>query len=235
MHSIRLFPASFDTVVRMHPSAADHDVERPLRADAARNRALILDTARRVFAERGIGATLNDVAREAGVGVGTVYRRFADKEALLAALRADKFTALRALAAEAQQVDDPREALRGYLREVVALRVRDRLINEVVAASPHDHETLREERERLSEDVERVIARARAVGAVREGFAARDVPVLTLMVGALADRSALVDPEAWRRYASLLVDAVCPPEEQTPMRGAPFDERQLPLVMHPRP
>lgn len=235
MQSIRLFPATFATVVRMHPSAADHDVERPLRADAARNRALILDTARRVFAERGIGATLNDVAREAGVGVGTVYRRFADKEALLAALRADKFTALRALAAEALQVEEPREALRGYLREVVALRVRDRLINEVVAASPHDHEALRGERERLSEDVERVIARARAVGAVREGFAARDVPVLTLMVGALADRSAAVDPEAWQRYASLLIDAVCPPEQQGPMRGAPFDERQLPLVMHPRP
>ncbi|GMA26948.1 TetR/AcrR family transcriptional regulator [Arenivirga flava] len=219
----------------MDPSAADHDAERPLRADAARNRTLILDTARRVFADRGIGATLNDVAREAGVGVGTVYRRFADKEALLAALRADKFTALRALAAAALRVDDPREALRGYLHEVIALRVRDRLINEVVAASPHDHEALRAERERLSEDVERVIARARDVGAVREGFAARDVPVLTLMVGALADRSASVDPEAWRRYASLLVDAVCPTEEPMPMPGGPFGEHQLPLVMHPRP
>lgn len=218
----------------MLPPAVDGSADRPLRADAARNRALILDTARRVFAERGIGATLNDVAREAGVGVGTVYRRFADKEALLAALRADKFAALRALAAAAQRVDDPREALRGYLHEVVALRVRDRLIHEVVAASPHDHDALRDARASLAADVDRVIARARAIGAVREGFAARDVPVLTLMVGAVADRSATVEPEAWRRYAALVIDAVCPPEEASPMPGTPFDERQLPLVMHPR-
>lgn len=58
-------------------------MERPLRADAARNRQLIIDAARELFAEEGIDVTLDDVARRAGVGVGTVYRRFASKEELI--------------------------------------------------------------------------------------------------------------------------------------------------------
>ncbi|HEX7609109.1 MAG TPA: helix-turn-helix domain-containing protein, partial [Solirubrobacteraceae bacterium] len=61
-------------------------VERPLRRDAERNRQRVLAAARELFAERGLDVTLDDIARGAGVGVGTVYRRFPDKEQLIDAL-----------------------------------------------------------------------------------------------------------------------------------------------------
>lgn len=215
-------------------TAAEPDAARPLRADALRNRALILDTARRLFAERGLGVTLNDIAHEAGVGVGTVYRRFADKDAVIAALRADKFAVLRGLAQRAAEVDDPREALRGYLHEVMAVRVRDRAIHEAVAGAPHGTDDLREERDRLGEEVERVIERARAAGVVREGFAARDVPLLTLMVGGVADRAGEAHPQLWRRYAALVIDAVCPPPASSALPGDPLSAAALPAVMHRR-
>src|SRR5436189_117562 len=70
---------------------------RPLRRDAERNRQRILQAAREVFAERGLGVTLDEIARHAGVGVGTVYRRFADKEALIDALFEDRIGVLDGL------------------------------------------------------------------------------------------------------------------------------------------
>src|ERR1044072_6861855 len=73
--------------------------DRPLRKDAERNRLRILDAAGELFAQRGLGVTLDDIARHAGVGVGTVYRRFADKELLIDALFEQRLESLCALAA----------------------------------------------------------------------------------------------------------------------------------------
>src|SRR5581483_4130529 len=73
----------FSPKVRLHVAA---ETSRPLRRDAARNRGLILDAAQEAFAEHGLGVTLDEIADRAGVGIGTVYRRFADKDALIDAL-----------------------------------------------------------------------------------------------------------------------------------------------------
>src|SRR5215207_11651643 len=80
---------------------------RPLRADAERNRARILAAAAEVFAERGLDVSLDDIAAHAGVGVGTVYRRFPDKEALIDALCEDKIDRAVALADDALEIQDP--------------------------------------------------------------------------------------------------------------------------------
>jgi AcrR family transcriptional regulator len=93
--------------------------ESPLRADAQRNRDLILAAAEEVFLERGAGASLDDVARRAGVGIGTLYRRFPTREALLAASFSERFLTL-AKASQSRDADgDPRGALRAYLEELV--------------------------------------------------------------------------------------------------------------------
>src|ERR1051325_5777449 len=81
--------------------------ERPLRKDAERNRLRILDAAGERFAQRGLGVTLDDIARHAGVGVGTVYRRFADKELLIDALFEQRLEAMRATAERALAEPDP--------------------------------------------------------------------------------------------------------------------------------
>jgi AcrR family transcriptional regulator len=196
---------------------------RPLRADAARNRALIVDAARQLFAERGLDVTLHDVAEAAGVGVGTVYRRFPDKDALLGGLVTAKYETLVDLAERAAARPTGREALREYLLGAMALRASDRsLSTTVMRAAPQTEEALAL-RARLWEVVDGVVERARAEGVLREGFAADDVPAVTSMIGSIADRSRDEAPDAWRRYGLLIADSVCPPAgELPPLTGEPL-------------
>lgn len=93
----------------------DAEQVRAPRADAERNRRKILDAAASVFAERGVTATVNEVALAAGVGVGTVYRKFPDKEAVFDALFDVKIDNLVRLAVEASRVQEPGPAFRGFL------------------------------------------------------------------------------------------------------------------------
>src|SRR5580692_7177997 len=93
--------------VREDETPADGAGERPLRRDAERNRQRILAAAAAVFTERGLDATLDEVARAAGVGVGTVYRRFPDKETLVSELFRDRIDALVTVAEEACAAADP--------------------------------------------------------------------------------------------------------------------------------
>lgn len=196
---------------------------RPLRADAARNRALIVDAARRLFAERGLDVTLHDVAEAAGVGVGTVYRRFPDKDALLGGLVTAKYETLVELAERAASRPSGREGLREYLFGAMELRASDRsLSTAVLRAAPATAEAA-DLRTRLWAVVGGVVERARAEGGLREGFAPDDVPAVSSMIGSIADRSRDADPDAWRRYALLLVDAVCPlAGALPPLPGAPL-------------
>lgn len=209
------------------------DGDRPLRADAARNRELILQTARRCFAERGLSVTLNDIAHEAGVGVGTVYRRFADKDSLIEALLATKFDALNDAAARAAQEIEPREALRVYLMGVFEFRARDRALADAIVRAGRGRPSIVHERDRLESQVDEIIRRARDAGAVRPGFDARDLPMLTQMLGAVADTTRDTDADAWRRYAQVLIDGVMPPLHADAMLGEPLDRDALERAMQP--
>src|SRR5215475_1323676 len=91
---------------------------RPLRRDAERNRQLILRAASEVFTSRGLQASLDDVAQHAGVGVGTVYRRFPDKESLVEALFEERIQAIAALAEKALAEPDSWAAVVGFLESV---------------------------------------------------------------------------------------------------------------------
>ncbi len=209
------------------------DLDRPLRADAARNRELILQTARRCFAERGLSVTLNDIAHEAGVGVGTVYRRFADKDSLIEALLATKFEAMNGAAARAAEELDPREALRVYLMGVFEFRARDRALADAIVRAGKARPAIVEERNRLETQVSEIIRRASSAGVVRDGFDYRDLPMLTQMLGAVADTTRATDPDAWRRYAQVLIDGVMPPERTEAMIGTPLDRDALERALQP--
>src|ERR1700760_3898707 len=102
--------------------------ERPLRADAARNRERILAAATEVFAERGLHVTLDDIARHAGVGVGTVYRRFADKDALID----ERLAAFSQLAEEALAYESPWAGLERFLVSSLEQQAADRGLRELV-------------------------------------------------------------------------------------------------------
>ena len=107
--------------------------DRPLRKDAERNRQRILDAARELFAERGLEPSLNDVAHHAGVGVGTVYRRFASKEELLETLFEESLHELTNLAEIALQQPDSWDALAWYVERMCALTATDRGLREIRA------------------------------------------------------------------------------------------------------
>ncbi|MFD8813132.1 TetR/AcrR family transcriptional regulator [Streptomyces sp. NPDC059627] len=181
------------------------DMQRPLRADAERNRRLIMDTADRLFAQRGSVATLNEIAHEAGVGVGTVYRRFPDLRTLMDALFTERFTGFLRLAAEAEEHADPGQALRHYLLEAARLRARDRALDVILAHTNLEAGPTVAMREELGRHVDGMVARALAAGAVREDFASSDVYAYLYMIGAVADRTHDIAPEAWRRYAEFLL------------------------------
>ncbi len=208
------------------------DLERPLRADAARNRELILQTARKCFAERGLSVTLNDIAHEAGVGVGTVYRRFADKDSLIEALLAAKFEAMNEAAARAADEVDPREALRVYLMGVFEFRARDRALADAIVRAGKARPSIVQERDRLETQVSAIIERAETAGVVRAGFDYRDLPMLTSMVGAVADSTRAHDPNAWRRYAEVLIEGVLPGGTEAPMLGTPLDRESIERALH---
>ena len=109
---------------------------RPPRADARRNRARVLEAARTCFGESGLEAQVDEIARCAGVGVGTVYRHFPTKEALYEALASDHFLRLAATAREALGGADSWEAFSGFMRRAAELQASDRALAEVMAAQP---------------------------------------------------------------------------------------------------
>lgn len=197
-----------------------------LRADAERNRQKILEVAARVFAERGIDATLNDIAHEAGVGVGTVYRRFADKDALIDELTEAKLQRIleRVAAASAQEAGGA--ALRELMMGAAALRAGDRGLFQILFASGSPSPARDARITDLLGAWQDVIARALAEGAVRPGFSAVDIDVFMLMVGAVADATHDIDPLAWRRYAEVLIDGFAARDERYPLEPIEFADAQ---------
>src|SRR3954470_886624 len=148
-------------------STAPDLADRPLRRDAERNRQRILAAAGELFTERGLGVTLDDIAHHAGVGVGTVYRRFPDKEVLIDALFEQRIEEICGLAAEALEIADPSEAFRFYFEQGSELQARDRGLKELLTSSTHGGAALTDAKGRLRTRVTELFDRAKAAGVVR--------------------------------------------------------------------
>jgi AcrR family transcriptional regulator len=203
-------------------------VQRPLRKDAERNRQRILAAAGALFGERGLQVTLDAVAERAGVGVGTVYRRFPDKEALIDALFEERIDAVRALADEACGIDDAWEALVFFLERAVALHGDDRALKEIVFSTAHGQERVGRARDRIKPVVSRVVARAQASGQLRADVHVTDVPMIQLMLTAVMEYAGEVAPEVWRRYLAVVLDGLrAGPSAQTPMASPALTDTQL--------
>jgi AcrR family transcriptional regulator len=180
--------------------------DRPLRADARRNRAAIVKAARTVFAKYGRAAQMDDVARRAKVGVGTVYRHFPTKEDLLAALAVDRFEQLSAFAREAAEIEDPWEAVRTFIERGAALHASDRALSEMLAESPL---RMREAavRSGLPVLIEALVDRAQAAGAMRADARWEDIP----MVFCAASHAVGPPRASWQRMLALTLDGLRAP------------------------
>src|SRR5581483_6689826 len=141
--------------------------EKPLRKDAERNRQRILDAARELFMERGLGVTLNDIAHHAGVGVGTVYRRFPDKDQLVDVLFEERLAEMVAMMEAALAEPDPWDGVAGFLEGALALQARDRGLKDLMLGSPDGLERVARFRAQLMPLGVRLIQRAIDAGALR--------------------------------------------------------------------
>lgn len=181
---------------------------RPLRRDAERNRERILQAAREVFAERGLDVTLHDIARHAGLGVGTVYRRFANRDELIDALFVENFDHLAHYARECLELDDPWQAFVAYVEETIAMMANDRGLWTVMTTAASKGRNFLIARDRLGQLTTELIVRAQAAGELRADFRHDDLPILHVMVGSGADFLADAAPNAWRRYFAIMVDGL---------------------------
>src|SRR3954452_3043749 len=191
--------------VLLKPMAVEpHIDERPLRADARRNRERILVAARGACAAHGANVQMDDVAREAGVGVGTVYRHFPTKDALIEALVAEKFRVTTENIRAALEIEDPWEGFCAALRnnaEVMAADagLRDALVRLGPLARHPDAE-----RAELNALAGEIVRRAQAAGVLRDDVTVDDIGAL--MAGLCIT---MAHPELdWRRHLELLLDGL---------------------------
>jgi AcrR family transcriptional regulator len=200
---------------------------RPLRRDAERNRHRILEAAADAFAERGLTITMDDIAEHAGVGVGTVYRRFPQKELLIEALFEERVGELVALAERALEQDDPWEALVGFLERAQALQATNRGLKELVLSTTHGRERVACVRERLAPLADALVERAQASGQLRADLDGTDLPVIQVMLGAVVDVTRDVAPETWRRMLAIVVDGLRAQASHTPLPAPALDGEQI--------
>lgn len=182
--------------------------ERPLRADARRNRERILQSAREVFAEAGAEAQIDDVARRAGVGVGTVYRHYPTKEALLTELVREKFRRFSDSARDAlEREGEPFEVLADLMRANAAELERDTATQQALAgAGEHIWAAATAELDELLARTADLIDRAKRVGTIRADAAATDIGML--MCGLSATMTHPAPGFDWHRHLDLLIDTL---------------------------
>jgi AcrR family transcriptional regulator len=183
---------------------------RPLRRDAERNRQRILRAASEVFTARGLQASLDDVARQAGVGVGTVYRRFPDKESLVDALFEEKLRAIVALAERALQEPDSWAGLATMMEQAGAMLAGDRGLVEILMYASYGQDRVNRARARMQPVVTKLVTRAQRDGKLRGDLRPTDVPFIEFMLAAAAGYAAQVRPGIWRRYLALIMDGMRP-------------------------
>jgi AcrR family transcriptional regulator len=179
--------------------------EKPLRRDAERNRRRILDAARRLVAEHGLDVSHDEVARAAGVGVGTVYRRFPDKRELFDELLADRVAELVAVAERARGRADPWAGLCEFVTGNLERKAGYPGLRELM---DRGGELARQAHRRIADSIIELVDRAHASGQLRADVGVGDIAVAEIMVTAIMDRAGAVDPELWRRALAVVLDGL---------------------------
>ena len=203
------------------------------RRDARRNHALLVSAARELFAEQGVEAPLDEVARRAGVGAGTLYRHFPTREELVEAILAERVGELVAVAEAALSLPDAREGLVGFLQATLELQSGDRVLREILVRYPPGEGRLAQTRETMHRLLERLVERGHEQRVLRSDFGAPDLMLLLWSFAPVIDATAEIAPAAWRRHLHWLLDGLRP-ESATAQDQPPLDEAQLAEAMRRR-
>jgi AcrR family transcriptional regulator len=182
--------------------------QRPLRSDAERNRRLVLEAAARAFADEGLGVGVAEIARRAGVGNATVFRRFPTKDALVQAIVEDKIAETVAAAERAAQLADPWAALVHYVETSAELYARDRGFFQATEQYLLEHPDLLRRHREIIDAVDPLVANAQAAGVLRDDITTLEVMGLTKAAVACTPPSSKLRADGWRRFLAIVLDGL---------------------------
>ncbi len=181
---------------------------RSLRKDAELNRQRLLAAAADLFAERGLHVTLNDIAHHAGVGVGTAYRRFANKEQVIDALFEERLDEVAALAHEALADTDAWRGFTTFLERSLQMQMENRGLTEILNNPQLGQHRVNEARDRIAPLVSAIVDRAKGQGALRSDFDSTDAIFIQVALTAVMDGTRGISPALYRRYLTMFFDGV---------------------------
>ena len=199
---------------------------KPLRRDAQRNRERIVASARELFARDGVEASVDEITRDAGVGMGTLYRHFQTKEELIDAVLEDAFAEIVGAAEQAVANEDAWAGLVGFLEHVLGLHAVNRGMKDMLATSERGAERADAMRARIRPITRQLITRAQEQGTLRADFAPEDLAVLFWTGGRVIETTAAIAPDHWRRFLGLLLDGMRA-ESSTPLPAPALTRTQL--------
>ena len=186
---------------------------RPLRQDAERNRQRILAAAAEVFNERGLEVSLDEIARHAGVGVGTVYRRFRTKEELIEALFMDRLELIAAIADEALASPDPWSGLVSFMERMAETMAGNVGLRQMLMFATYGRDLVAVARQHNAPLIEQLVQRAQAAGQLRTDIRQTDIALLVLVLTETTPLAYAASPGIWRRYLTLILDGMRPARE----------------------
>lgn len=201
-------------------------VRRPLRRDAEERRARLLAAAQREFAAHGVDASLERIARDAGVAIGTLYRHFPARIDLLLAAFEPRLQQFLDGAEVALDLDDPWEGFSSYLENLFRVQAGDRGFNDFLSRRfPGSAETERVH-DRMCQQIGEVLTRAQKAGSVRDDITLADIVNLIWSNGRMIDATSVAAPDAWLRQLHLMLDAYRS-ERAHPLPEPPMTDTQL--------
>jgi AcrR family transcriptional regulator len=194
--------------------------DRPLRRDAAANRERLLAAAAEVFAERGLEAGVEEIARAAGVGMGTLYRRFPTKDALIAALVHDMMTTMLRLAREGTERPGG-TGLEYFLEAASAYQAAHRGCLPRLWEAGTEHDSVQEVRSLITA----LLADAKSHGRVRAEITSTDLNIIFWSIRGVIETTRGAAPDAWRRHLDIIIAGLRPAHE--PLTHPPLTRSTL--------
>ncbi|MBA2809987.1 TetR/AcrR family transcriptional regulator [Streptomyces sp. KM273126] len=214
-----------------HPDAR---VAQPLRSDAERNRGRIIAAARMVFARDGLNASMASVAREAGVGIATIFRHFPAKEDLVAAVFSDRMDAYADAVATALGDPDPWHGFVGYIEAACAMQAADYGFADVLTMTFPTAKALEQRRDEAYEGMVELIGRAKATGRLREDFDPSDLVLIHMANAGVVNATGDAAPDAWRRVVALMIQSLAAPA-RGPLPASPEHEALYQAMLRASP
>jgi AcrR family transcriptional regulator len=207
---------------------------RPLRRDAQANRDRVVAAARAAFAAQGIDAPVEDIARRAGVGIGTLYRRFPAKEDLVDAVFEETLLEMETAAREALTTPDAWTGFCVFLERAFALHAENRGLKDVVLTRSPGRARAEAARARMRPLIRSLVERAQAGGTLRADFRPEDMPVLFWTTARVIESTEAVAPGFWRRQLGFVLDGLRA-DAATPLAHAALSPTQLDRASGRRP